>query len=155
MKKTISLFMMCLMVLFSGCSKPENLVIPIDEVMTKIQTEIELPSDMMNLESVDQLKSYYGIEKELVKDFSAVINSSGVEQDEIVIIEAVDKNAVKEIETALNKRLESKKNQMKNYLPEQYKILTECSVKTYSNYVVLFISKDVNKMNDILNTYIK
>ena len=105
-------------------------------------------------ENTEMLKNYYGIEAEDVVSFEIRMNSSGVEQDEIVMIEAANEEAADRIEEALDRRLDDKENQMKNYLPEEYQMLEKCDVEQEGVYVTMFLSDDAQKMEQIFNSYL-
>ncbi len=153
-KITVVLCIIALLLAASCSGSKDNKDIDLNEVMERISSSIVLPSDdMMRLNSVDKLTDYYGIAADDVDSFAVQMNSSGVQQDEIAIIKAVDSKAAERVKEALQKRLDSKANQMKNYLPEQYEIIQKCSVQTKGYYVTLFISENANQMTQIFNSY--
>ena len=157
MKKTVSLFL-CVMFVFSLCActkKASDIKIDLSSVMAEINEKIDLPeNDMMKVSSTDKLMDYYGIKAEDVASFEIQMNSSGVEQDEIVLIETTSEEACQRVEQALKARLDDKTTQMKNYNPEQYEILSNCSVSVSGLYVRLFISKDADKIEEIFKSYL-
>ena len=69
------------------------------------------------------------------------------------MIKAVSDAAAKEISEKLGARLEDKKSQMKNYIPEQYAMLEKCSVQQKGLYVNMFLSEDARTMDSIFNSY--
>ena len=159
MKKTVAI-VVCLMLalLACGCSNnSSNASLSSDEglkaIMQSIKDQITLSDDMMTVSDSSKLLDYYGIESSTVKDFQVMMNSSGVEQDEIVMIEAIDEDSANIIAEKLNARLEDKKNQMKNYLPDQYAMLQKCSVEQKGLYVYMFLSDDAKTMQNIFNSY--
>ncbi len=125
----------------------------LEAIMNDIKGQISLSGDMMEISSVDKLLDYYGIDPIDVAEFQVMMNSSGVEQDEIAMIKAVDEEAADLIAEKFNTRLESKKQQMKNYLPDQYAMLEKCSVEQDGVYVYMFLSADAQAMTDIYNSY--
>lgn len=154
--KKITLFLVTALLILTFCSCAENIVAPkvnLTDVMSDIEEQIKLPADMMTVSNTEMLKNYYGIEAEDVVSFEIRMNSSGVEQDEIVMIEAKDEEAAERIEEALDRRLDDKENQMKNYLPEEYQMLEKCDVEQEGVYVSMFLSDDAQKMEQIYNSY--
>lgn len=117
---------------------------PLSEVFEQIKTDYNV-TDMLEFDSVDDF-SRYGIAADDIKEYAGGINRSGVNQEEIIMILATDSDAAARVEEALNKRLESKMNETKNYNPEQYAIMEDCSVDVDNNYVSLFISENADKM---------
>ena len=91
----------------------------------------------------------------MVDDYAGGIDSSGVTMTEIVLIRAKDENSAAEIGEKLNKRLQSKLNQNRNYNPEQAEIIEKCKVETDGLYVTLVISQDADKINAIIRQHIK
>ncbi|MCR5635898.1 MAG: DUF4358 domain-containing protein [Clostridiales bacterium] len=158
--KKIAAIIICLIiaVLACGCSNDSSTAsLKSDEglkaIMQSIKDQVTLSDDMMTVSDSSKLLDYYGIDSATVKDFQVMMNSSGVEQDEIVMIEAVDEDSANTISEKLNARLEDKKNQMKNYLPDQYAMLQKCSVERKGLYVYMFLSDDAKTMESIFNSY--
>ncbi len=161
MKKIICLIMVS-MILFALCActgnntdtntTTKNIQLDLAQIMTEIESSVTLPENMDDITNVDLLLQYYGIEAEDVKSYAVKINGTGIKCDEVVMIEATDADALGRIKTCLENRLEDVKNQMNNYLPDEYKIASACKVETVGNYATLFISPDANTMTDIFNS---
>jgi len=160
MKKIICLIMVS-MLLFSLCAcggntdtttTTKNVQLDLAQIMTEIESAVTLPENMDDITNSDLLLQYYGIEADDVKSFAVKINGTGIKCDEVVMIEAVDADALGRIKTCLENRLDDVKNQMNNYLPDEYRIAAACSVRTVGNYATLFISPDANTMTDIFNS---
>ncbi|MBK6088090.1 DUF4358 domain-containing protein [Ruminococcus difficilis] len=117
---------------------------PLSEIFEKLKTDYNI-TDMLEYKSADDL-SRYGIKSEDVEESAGGVNKTGVNQEEIVLVKAKDADAAKRVEDALNKRLESKLNETKNYNPEQYAIVEKCSVDADDNYVSMIISSDAEAM---------
>jgi hypothetical protein len=117
---------------------------PLSEIFEKLKTDYHI-TDMLEYKSADDL-SRYGIKAEDVTESAGGVNRSGVDQEEIVLVKAKDADAAKRVEESLNKRLESKLNETKNYNPEQYAIVEKCSVDVDGNYVSMIISSNAEAM---------
>lgn len=161
MKKFFCIVMiLSMLVVFCACGSgdtttttaPTNVNVDLKAVMTEIETSVTLPENMDDITTTDLLLQYYGIKAEDVKQFAVKINGTGIQCDEIVMIEAVDADALARIKTSLQNRLDDVKNQMNNYLPDQYQIAAACKVETKGNYAVLFISSDADRMTEIFNS---
>lgn len=133
-----------MMLSFYSCNKQTEKQVDLIQVMNDIENTC-LTEGMMELTEND-LMSYYGIVKDDVVKSVIKIDSSGIKADEIVMIEAKDLDTVKIIEEKLNQRLKQKANEARNYLPDEYAIIIDCQVKTYVNYVTLFVSGQVDEM---------
>lgn len=160
MKKIICLIMVS-MLLLSLCActgntdtttTAKNVQLDLAQIMTEIESSVTLPENMDDITNSDLLLQYYGIEAKDVKSFAVKINGTGIKCDEVVMIEATDADALGRIKTCLENRLDDVKNQMNNYLPDEYKIAAACSVQTVGNYATLFISPDAKSMTDLFNS---
>ena len=129
-----------------------NVKLDLKQIMSEIESSITLPENMDDITNSDLLLQYYGIDAADVKSFAAKINGTGIKCDEIVMIEAVSAEALDRIKTCLENRLDDVKNQMNNYLPDEYKIASACKVEVVGNYVTLFISADAKGMTDLFNS---
>ena len=118
---------------------------PLSEVFEKLKTDYNI-TEMLEFKSADDF-SRYGIKADDIEEYAGGINKTGVDQEEIVLIKAKDADAAKRVEEALNKRMESKMNETKNYNPEQYAIIEKCSVDVdKTNYVSMIVSSNAEAM---------
>ncbi|HIR04324.1 MAG: DUF4358 domain-containing protein [Acutalibacteraceae bacterium] len=155
MKKIYALLLAAVMLLgITGCVQEEKRI-SLEDVMAKIALTYDLPDEMVQIQSEEDLMNYYGIASGDVLQYQAQINGSGVEQDEIVMIQAKDSGAKAVVEAKLNERYQSKLSSTKNYLPDQYNMLKKCKVQTSGNYICMFLSKDAEGMTNIYNSYLK
>ena len=143
MKKLICLtaIIAVLSIMLCACGQAAK---PLSEVFEQMKTDYNI-TDMMEFDSVDDF-SRYGIAADDIEEYAGGINKSGVDQEEIVLIRATDSDAAERIRTSLENRLESKKNETKNYNPEQYAIMEDCTVDVDGNYVSLIISENADAM---------
>ena len=84
--------------------------------------------------------SFYGIEADQMADFAAVTCAMGIAADEIVIVKAADEDSAQVVEELLLQRLENRKSEFQNYLPDQYEVLTRGTVERDGVYVRLIVS---------------
>ena len=145
MKKLISVIALITVLAVTLCACGAKANKPLSDVFSEIKTTYNV-TDMVEFTDVSDLNRFYGIAAEDVKDFAGGINNSGVDQEEIVMIEAANAEAAGRVMTALNNRLQSKLNETKNYNPEQYAIVEDASVDQNGNYVSLFISENADAM---------
>ena len=122
--------------------------VALSDVFKKIGEEVELP-DMVELND-KLLMRYYGIDAADVADYAGGVDSSGVGQDEIVIIKAADESKVEGIEKALQTRYDSKLTQQDNYNPDEAEKIRGCKVETSGLYVTLIISNDADTITGIV-----
>lgn len=135
-----------LCLLLSACSKPDTA--SLSEVFTQMKSAVAL-SEMVEFSSVSDLDRFYGIAAENVADFAGGINSSGVQQEEIVLIKATGADAAQRVYNALTNRLNAKLSENKDYNPEQYAMIEKCSVDINDDYVSMIISGNAEDLKAI------
>ncbi|MBQ3416928.1 MAG: DUF4358 domain-containing protein [Ruminococcus sp.] len=126
----------------------------LSSVYDDITKQVEL-KDMLVLTTTDQLDKYYGIAAEDVDDFAGCINSTGVDQEEIIMIKATDDAAAGRIKDALQLRYDTKLAQNITYNPEQAEIIQNCSVEQDGLYVSMIISSNADQIKEIYKAAIK
>lgn len=152
MKKTVSIITALLIVLLCGCSSASAK--PLSEVFADIKSEVSF-SDFREFSTVDELKKYYGIEAEDVLEFAGGVNTTGVEQEEVVLVKAKDSVAADNVEKALDGRYQAKLNQNKNYNAEQVALIEKCSVERNGSYVSMIVSENAEKITEIYKNAVK
>ncbi len=121
----------------------------LNTLFDSIAAQVTLPS-MIYLDSVDKLTRYYGITEEMVEDYAGGIDSSGVGQDEIVLLKAASEDYVLELESCLQTRYDSKYAENENYNAEEAAKILACSVETNGLYVYMIISDDAAEITQVV-----
>ena len=147
MKKIVCL-LLALMLMLSGCGQ-EAVTKDLTAIKDSILSQLEI-ADAMNLPA-ERLLDLYGIEAAQIKTSACFITMGGAFPDEIVMVEAVDAAAAKEVTQKLEARLADVKNQAQNYDAESYALLEKCKVTTTGTYVTLFISAKSEAMQSIFD----
>lgn len=101
------------------------------------------------------LYSYYGIEAEDCADMAAYQLTQGLFPDECVMIRAVNKDAAKRVEAALQQRLQQVLAQSRDYDAEGYAMAQSCRVETDGLYLRFFLSQRHEEMEAIYQAYRK
>lgn len=138
MKRIIALVIAAVMAVsvFAGCGGGKNL----GDVLTSINSTYNL--SLKTLESKDDLKKYYSINPDSVKQFAAEIDSNNNAPVEIVLVEAVDDSAATEIEKVLAGRYNSIISQYASYTPDKLEMVKNCKVSKDGNYVSLIVAEN-------------
>ena len=150
MKKFVSLLAVLVLTLtMAGCSQSggSGKSADLPKVLETMKSEVGF-SEVIDLDE-NGLKSNYGIDADDVKQFAALVDSSGIKCEEVVLIEAVDSDAAQTVKEQLDKRMEAKLAQNKDYLPEQYAIIQKCSVEQDGNYVSMIVGAEHEKLTEI------
>ncbi|MGN1467102.1 MAG: DUF4358 domain-containing protein [Ruminococcus sp.] len=154
MKKIISLVCaaaMCVC-LFCSCGAKE---VNLSEVLDKINSSCNV-SGLTKINDVNDLKTYYQIEPEDVKQFAAEIDENSSDAPvEIVMVEAKDSTAAQNVSTKLTNRYNSIYNMYASYSKDQLAVVEKCQVTTDGNFVTLIVSDKAQSMLDVFYSYIK
>lgn len=154
MKKILSL--VCVLALcvcaMAGCGAKD---VKLTDVLEKINTTYD-ESNLTQLTDVNDLKTYYQIDTNDVKQFAAEINENTSEAAvEIVLVEAKDATAATNIQTKLQNRYNSIYSQYASYSAEQVAMVKSCKVTTDGNFVTMIVANDAAGMLDIFYSFIK
>ena len=121
----------------------------LDEMLTQVSID-----DPLTLTEVDML-DFFGIKGEQMAEFAAVTCSNGISAQEIVLVKAADKDAAAAVAEKLTNRLNARAAEAENYLPDQYAIISECSVLTDGVYVALIIHPEHEVLEKLYSGYTK
>ena len=114
--------------------------VDLKKVLDDINNQYGL-SALTAVENADNLKRYYTIPTEDVKQFAAEFTKAASDgYAEVVIVEAPDTDAAGRVKTQLENRLRSQLSDAKSYNAEQVSMIEACSVKEKGNFVWLVIS---------------
>lgn len=101
---------------------------PVDfSALMETLTTIAPIDDPLILGESDML-DFYGIEATQMKQFAAQQCSNGISAQEIVLVEAVDEAAASVVQEKLENRLSARMAESKDYLPDEYTIISDCEV---------------------------
>lgn len=110
-------------------------------------------SDPLTLGESDML-DFYGIQGEDMESFAAVLCSTGISAQEIVLVEGSSEEGAKRVEEKLQSRLENRKSEFKDYLPDQYDIVSQCQVARDGLYVRMIIHPEAESLVEIYQGYL-
>lgn len=122
---------------------------PLGALKAKMITEFGI-TDPINLDN-GKLLDQYGITEDTIASQSSMIVQTGVFPAEIIMVEAVDEAAAKDIEAKLQARLDGLKQQSQSYDADSYAIASACEVEVEGNYVALFFSEHNEGMVEMFN----
>lgn len=96
------------------------------------------------------ISNYYGIDVTGLEEYVFSMSEDATSAETIIIMKAKDSSSVSDISDCLQVVVDEKKNEMENYLPEQYEIVAKSSVQTKDNYVWLVISENADAITKII-----
>lgn len=154
MKKSFALLIaMALLFCIAGCASGGESVIDLDaldaalaEKAPFIETLEPIDSDLgcmiCQLDEADCEKAIFRF-------------SSGATAEEVVLIKAKDKDALKRIEKVINDRLAFQKDSFANYIPSEVPKIESAIIKTSGNYLVYCVADDLSAAQDVIDLYFR
>lgn len=156
MKKCLvaAVLMLLTGVLLIGCgSGKKEVTAGAADIYADIQSQVSL-APMLEYDS-DYIYNLYGIDTALLDDFIFVEAEDGLKVDAVVLMKINEETDVEAVKESLNTVIEQKKSTMNNYIPEQYEIACNAVLESEGNFVYLVISKDVDQIKEVIDSYIK
>lgn len=147
------LLSMVLLFSFAGCTGSKD--VSLFEVLNSINFKFEISeNEMMRIETADDLELYYNIAPADVKQFAAETTvNSATDITEIILVEAVNKEAAQRVYDALQIRYNSQRDLCASYSAELLAIVNECSVAQNGNFVTLIMSSDFDAITEWYISY--
>ena len=139
--------LVCLLLCVALCACSSNTsgkTVDVKAAMDEIQSTYEF-SDV-NEVTDNMLMSVYGIDQKEVKSYAGLTDASGIQATDIMLVEATDSDAAETVRAALQARLDNRKSQMKDYLPDVYATLEKSKVTVSGNYVALICDENQDKI---------
>lgn len=151
----ILLVTMALVLGVTGCTKPVN--VPIADVLAEVKeaiktdllasgsfTEEDLEEGLPGLLEGDLLKDDLMMfvsdpdifKKELISEGAILAPMFNVMSDEIILLKAKDRGAVKELQSALEEEKENRLKQWETYLPNQHEKVKNTIIKVEGQYLL-------------------
>ena len=96
------------------------------------------------------ISNYYGIDVTSLEEYIFSMSEDATSAETIIIMKAKDSSSVSGLSDCLQVVVDEKKNEMENYLPEQFEIVEKSSVQTKDNYVWLVISENADAITKII-----
>lgn len=96
------------------------------------------------------ISNYYGIDVAGLEEYVFSMSEDATSAETIIIMKAKDASSVSGLSDCLQMVVDEKKNEMEDYLPEQYEIVAKSSVQTKDNYVWLVISENADAITGII-----
>lgn len=138
----------------SGNSESKSAV-DLAAVMDDISKQFDL-SALKAIEDKETLELYYQITASNVKQCAALMSTdTSVNPQEVILVEAVDENAAKEVETTLKNIQQSRLSNAKSYTPELVDLYESCDVVVDGVYVSLIIETRADEIREVYDSYFK
>ncbi len=119
---------------------------PFKEVKQAVEKKID--TEHMKDVSSQGLKRYYGLNGADYDGVMMYVSTSSMSAEEVLVVKAKNTEQARELEDAIEKRIEERKNVFEGYAPEQVKMLKEAQKSVRGTYVFLAISPDSNSYRE-------
>ena len=137
MKKWLLSVLLCLMCCALCCpAVAEEEPLDPDSLLAQVLLLVEDGAELIRL-TEDDLLDLIGIEPQEYTDFVYLAAPNALTGREIIVLQATDEEAAKRVAELLQGYLEQRMEEMRNYLPEVYQILSRSEVFREKMLVVL------------------
>jgi hypothetical protein len=143
--------LLLLLVACSGKQTEQSADFSVQDAMDAMLAQAPV-DDPLTLGEGDML-DFFGIQSDSMEQFAAVTCANGISAQEIVLVKAKSDEDAKTVEQQLQKRLDSRMAEAKDYLPDQYAILEQCVVERNGCYVSLIISPEAEALTQLYHEY--
>ncbi len=128
-------------------------VTSIADIYAEIQGSVELYSPM---EFDDEfLMNYYGIDAGLLEEYVFSMSEDAASAETIVVMKVKSVEDVDNLTSLMQVVVDEKRNEMENYLPEQFAIVDKAEVEVKGNYIWLVISENEDTIKKIIEDGLK
>ena len=131
--------LMVITALLVGCGEKSEKAgaadVSVQSVYEAIDTATELPSMIEGDD--DFISNYYGIDPADLEEYIFAEAEDATLASAVIIMKVKSEDAVERIVNSLNTVLNQKAAEMQDYIPAQYEIVADSSVKTEGHYVYL------------------
>lgn len=162
MKKILygTLLAIMLMGTATGCGEKKqeiiesNIEIDVQKTADDILSKCDFKDNLATVDKNIALTRLYSLDEAQIKECAFYTNSNAT-AEEIAVIEVVSEDYADDVKAAYETRIENQKNACKDYLPDEVTKLESAIIYTNGNYVILCVSNDNAKAEDIINGMFK
>lgn len=94
----------------------------------------------------------YGIDEEVVAKQMTYFSTNAT-TEEISVVECKDEDGTAKVKEAFENRIKDQKSTFESYAPDEVSRLDKAVVKVIGKYVILCVTADPDKANDIISKY--
>ena len=134
-------------------NRNSNIQIDIEELSTQIIESGSFSDELAKVDS-QMVMNDYSFTSDEIKEIVSY-QGSGATSEELVILEVNDKSFLSSVKNKVNTRLDERKEAFESYLPAEVFKIDNSLLEVKGNYLIMCISNDSNKVNEVINNYIK
>lgn len=120
--------------------------------VSELYEEIEQAVSLKSPQCMDDefILNYYGIDVSQLEEYVFSMSEDAAQAETIIILKVKNTEDLATFTDCLQTIVEEKKNEMENYIPEQFAIVEKSEVRTKDNYLWLIISDSADEITDII-----
>lgn len=122
----------------------------VEEIYQEIGQKVALESPVCMDE--EYIVNYYGIDTALLEEYVFSMSEDAAQAETVIIVKVKEKDDAAGIVECLQTVAEEKKNEMENYIPEQFAIVEKSKIVEKDNYIWLVISENADAITDIIES---
>ena len=152
----IAFVVVCFVILFS-CAEEKPLDLNLQDLVETIGKEIDLSN---TIEYEDTIQNELGITEEIAVQLVVLKEIDVLSAKILFLVEAVDKDAAKDIENKLKVYKNNKLNELRDYTlnadnERQYYMVDDSEIMVEQQYVFFAVNEQSKEINDMIKEYIK
>ena len=137
----------------SSINEEREVIIDINKLAEDIKNQ-KMFDDTLEIIEKDIAITNYNFNNEIIQDLVSYV-STGATAEEILVIEAKDKNSIKAIEEKIIERIKERKEAFASYLPNEVYKLENPVLIIKDKYIILCICNNSQNMSEYIEKYLK
>lgn len=137
----------------SSINEEREVIIDINKLAEDIKNQ-KVFDDTLEIIEKDIAITNYNFNNEIIQDLVSYV-STGATAEEILVIEAKDKNSIKAIEEKITERIKERKEAFASYLPNEVYKLENPVLIIKDKYIILCICNNSQNMSEYIEKYLK
>ncbi|MBU3143735.1 DUF4358 domain-containing protein [Clostridium sp. CF012] len=139
--------------IFQGCAFIQTKSPEIPEIIANVQKVTDLSP--MEKGNKTKLRKLYSTSTKGLEDFALFAPRTNMEANQILILKVKSQDDMDDLLENFEKIIERQSNSFKDYSPDQYDLLENHNLEVKGNYLILIVSKDVDKITKAVNDSFK
>lgn len=140
--------------LFSGCSNaPKD--IDLKKLSEDLQTQIAFEDELVEIEDSVLDNFYTFTDKDAVESYVIYKSASNATAEEIALFKVKDSSQVDAVKQSVETRVTDLHDRFESYVPAEIFKIDNAVIKTSGNYVLLVITTEFEKAEEIIDSYLK
>ena len=140
---------------FAGCSREvsEEKDIPISDITEKLLSDLTwVDTPLIPAPNMEYFSKLYGFDQMDLESYEVYIGFSNSTAEEIAVVKLNDKKDLPAVEEAMQKRVDTKKNEVENYKPEEVYKLENAVITSHGRYAALIVCDEFDKADEVFES---